>query len=212
MANTPDREALMQLYYYPGACSLAPHIVLREAGLPFELKKVDIHTSQIEGGGDFKQVNSKGYVPALKLTSGEVLTEAPVVLEYIADQKPESGLAPKPGTIERYRLAEWLNFTSSEIHKSFSPLFNPTAAADWKAGSAAALTRRLDWLGPQLNGRAYLLGDRFTAADAYLFVTLSWSGHVGIDLGKWPSLATYFQGIGRRPKVIEALRAERVTK
>jgi len=202
----------MQLYYYPGACSLAPHISLREAGLPFELQKVDIHTKRIDGGGDYTQVNSKGYVPALKLTSGEVLTEVPVILQYIADQKPESGLAPKPGTIERYRLGEWLNFTSSEIHKSFSPLFNPTAAADWKAGSTAALTRRFDWLGPQLKGRTHLLGDRFTVADAYLFVTLSWSGHVGIDLGKWPSLGTYVQGIGRRPKVIEALRAEGLIK
>jgi glutathione S-transferase len=202
----------MQLYYYPGACSLAPHIVMREAGLTFELKKVDIHTKRIDDGGDYLQVNSKGYVPALKLTSGEVLTEAPVILQYIADQKPESGLAPKPGTIERYRMEEWLNFTSSEIHKSFSPLFNPTAAADWKAGSRAALTRRLDWLDPQLKGRTHLLGDRFTAADAFLFVTLSWSGHVGIDLGKWPSLAAYVERIGRRPKVIEALRAEGLAK
>ena len=202
----------MQLYYYPGACSLAPHITLREAGLPFELQKVDIHTKRIDGGGDYTQVNSKGYVPALKLTSGEVLTEAPVILQYIADQKPESGLAPKPGTIERYRLEEWLNFTSSEIHKSFSPLFNPTAAADWKAGSTATLTRRFDWLGPQLKSRTHLLGDRFTVADAFLFVTLSWSGHAGIDLGKWPSLATYVQGISRRPKVIEALRAEGLIK
>jgi glutathione S-transferase len=202
----------MQLYYYPGACSLAAHIVLREAGLTFELKKVDIHTKRIDGGGDFTQVNSKGYVPALKLESGEVLTEAPVILQYIADQKPDSGLAPKPGTIERYRLEEWLSFTSSEIHKSFSPLFNPAAAPDWKAGSTAALTRRLDWLGPQLKGRTHLLGDRFTAADAYLFVTLSWSSHVGVDLGKWPTLAAYVERIGHRPKVIEALRAEGLMK
>lgn len=202
----------MQLYYSPGACSLAPHIVLREAGLTFELKKVDIHTKRIHGGGDFTQVNSKGYVPALKLASGEVLTEAPVILQYIADQKPESGLAPRPGTLERYRLEEWLNFTSSEIHKSFSPLFNPAAGPDWKAGSAAALKRRLDWLDPQLKDRAHLVGDRFTAADAFLFVTLSWSGHVGIELGNWPALPVYVERIGRRPKVIEALRAEGLMK
>lgn len=198
----------MQLYYFPGACSLAPHIALRETGQTFELKKVDIHAKRIEGGADYTQVNPKGYVPALKLASGEVLTEAPVILQYIADQKPDSGLAPKPGTLERYRLQEWLNFTSSEIHKSFSPLFNPATPPDWKAGATAALTRRLDWLDSQLKGRTHLLGDKFTAADAYLFVTLSWTGHVGMDLGKWPSLKAYVERIARRPKVIEALRAE----
>ena len=202
----------MQLYYYPGACSLAPNIALREAGLTFEPKKVDIHTKRIDGGGDYTQVNSKGYVPALKLTSGEVLTEVPVILQYIADQKPESGLAPRPGTLERYRLEEWLNFTSSEIHKSFSPLFNPTTTPDWKAGATAALRRRLDWLDAQLKGRTHLLGERFTVADAFLFTTLSWSGHVGIELGKWPALAAYAERIGRRPKVIEALRAEGLIK
>jgi len=202
----------MLLYYTTGACSLAPHIALREAGLSFELKKVDIHTKRLDDGGDFTQVNSKGYVPALQLSNGEILTEAPVILQYIADQKPESGLAPKAGTLERYRLEEWLNFTSSEIHKSFSPLFNPAASPDWKASGLAALARRFTWLDPQLKARTHLLGDRFTVADAYLFVTLSWSGHVGIDLGKWPSLAAYVGRIGGRPKVIEALRAEGLVK
>lgn len=202
----------MQLYYTPGACSLAPHIALREAGLSFGLKKVDIHTKRIEGGGDFTQVSSKGYVPALELSSGEILTEAPVILQYIADQKPDSGLAPKPGSIERYRVEEWLSFTSSEIHKSFTPLFIPTAGAQWKAGASGMLARRFDWLNTQLTGRTHLQGESFTVADAYLFVTLSWTGHVGIELGKWPALAAYVERIGRRPKVIEALRAEGLMK
>lgn len=202
----------MQLYYVPGACSLAPHIALREAGLSFELKKVDIHTKRLEDGSDFTKVNSKGYVPVLELSSGETLTEAPVILQYIADQKPDSGLAPKPGTLERYRLQEWLSFTSSEIHKPFSPLFNPAAAPELRAASLAALGRRFDWLEPQLKARPYLVGDRFTVADAFLFVTLSWSGHVGIELGKWPSLAAFVERTSRRPKVIEALRAEGLMK
>lgn len=198
----------MQLYYSPGACSLAPHIVLREAGLSFELKKVDFRTKQIDGGGDFTQINGKGYVPALRLDSGEILTEGPVILQYIADRRPDSGLAPKAGTLERYRLEEWLAFVSSEIHKSFGTLFNPSLSADWKAGVTATLTKRLDWLDPQLRGRSHLLGDPFTAADAYLFTTLSWAPHVGIDLAKWPALASFTKRVAGRPKVIEALRAE----
>jgi glutathione S-transferase len=198
----------MLLYYTPGACSLSPHIALREAGLPFELKKVDFRTKQIEGGGDFTRVNPKWYVPALELDSGEILTEGPVVVQYIADQRPESGLAPKAGTLERYRLQEWLNFVSTEIHKSFSPLFNPNAAPDWKTGTTGNLVKRLDWLESRLQGATYLLGDRFTVADGYLFVTLSWSGHVGIDLARWPALAAYTGRVAARPKVKEALRAE----
>ena len=198
----------MLLYYYPGACSLSPHIALREAGLPFELKKVDIRTKLIEGGGDFMQINPKGYVPALKLDTGDILTEGPVIVQYIADQRPESGLAPKPGTLERYRLAEWLNFISTEIHKSFTPLFNPNAAPDWKTGVTGNLVRRFEWLEPRLRGTSYLTGERFTVADCYLFVTLSWSGHVGIDLARWPALSAYVQRVAARPKVNEALRAE----
>jgi glutathione S-transferase len=198
----------MLLYYTPGACSLSPHIALREAGLPFELKKVDIRTKQIEGGGDFMQINSKGYVPALKLDSGEILTEGPVVTQYIADLRPESGLAPKAGTLERYRLAEWLNFISTEIHKSFSPLFNPNAAPEWKTGVTGNLVRRFDWLEPRLQGTSYLTGERFTVADCYLFATLGWSGHVGIELARWPALSAYVQRVAARPKVKEALRAE----
>ncbi len=198
----------MQLYYSPGACSLSPHIALREAGLPFELKKVDIRTKKLEGGGDFTQINAKGYVPALRLDGGEVLTEGAVIVQYIADQRPASGLAPKPGTLERYRLEEWLAFVGSEIHKSFGPLFNPSISSDWRAGLTATLAKRFDWLDPQLRHRSYLLGESFTVADGYLFTVLGWARHVGIDLGKWPALAAYLQRIGGRPKVIEALRAE----
>lgn len=198
----------MQLYYTPGACSLSPHIALREAGLRFELKKVDIHTKQLEGGGDFTKINGKGYVPALKLDSGEILTEGPAIVQYIADQRPESGLAPKAGTLERYRLQEWLSFIGSEIHKPLGSLFNPSISADWKAGATALIAKRFDWLDPQLRDRSHLLGEPFTVADGYLFTTLGWTRYVGIDLAKWPRLARFTQHVGSRPKVIEALRAE----
>jgi glutathione S-transferase len=202
----------MLLYYVPGACSLSVDIALREAGLPFELKKVDIHTKQMEGGGDFLHVNSKGYVPALRLDGGAVLTEAAAILQYVADQRPQSGLAPKAGTLERYRLQEWLSFLSSEVHKSFSPLFNPALGADWKAGTTANLSKRLDWLDAHLRHQSHLLGDQFTVADALLYVMLNWAGHVGLDLARWPSLAAFHRRVGERPKVVEALRAEGLAK
>lgn len=213
ISNLNFREGVvMKLYYSPGACSLSPHIALREAGLPVELIKVDNSAKTYEGGGDFWKVNGKGYVPALELANGQVLTEGPAIVQYIADQNPDSRLAPKAGTIERYRLQEWLNFITSELHKGFSPLFNKAASADWKAGTTANLVKRFDWLAPQLEGKNYLTGDQFTVADGYLFTVLNWTKFVGIDLNKWPSLAAYHARVAARPKVQEALKAEGLLK
>jgi glutathione S-transferase len=198
----------MKLYYSPGACSLSPHIALLEAGLPFSAEKVDLKAKKTASGADYTPINSKGAVPALELNDGGVLTEGAAIVQYIADQKPESGLAPKAGTIERYRLIEWLNYIASEVHKGYSPLFNPKASADWKASAHAALASKFDWISAQLGAKPFLMGDTFTVADAYLFTVLSWSGHVGVDLSKWPVLTAYLARVGHRPKVQEALKAE----
>jgi glutathione S-transferase len=157
-------------------------------------------------------VNSKGAVPALRLDDGQVLTEGPAILQYLADQKPESKLAPKAGTLERYRLLEWLNFITSEIHKSFSPLFNPAADAKVKEYTTQNLEKKFDWLNKQLAGKQYLTGDTFTIADAYLFVVVNWSNFVGIDLGRWPALKAFQERVAARPKVQEAMAAEGLLK
>lgn len=201
----------MNLYYSPGACSLAPHIVMREAGFPVELKKVDLKAKQVEGG-DFKAVNGKGYVPAVKLDDGTVLTEAPVIMQYLADQKPDAGLAPKAGSMERYRLQEWLNFITSELHKGMGNFFNPALTDDWRKAVTDRLGLRMDWLAKQLQGKQYLMGDKFTVADAYLFVILNWAGPSKFDLSKWPVLQEYHKRVAARPKVQEALKAEGLVK
>jgi glutathione S-transferase len=202
----------MQLYFAPGACSLASHIALRESGLPFDLRKTDTKTKKLEDGSDYFAVNSKGAVPALRLDDGQVLTEGPAILQYIADQKPDSRLAPKAGTFERYRLLEWLNYITSEIHKTFSPLFNPAANDAVKAYATQMLEKKFDWLNQQLTGKQYLTGDQFTIADAYLFVVANWSNFVGIDLGRWPALKAFQDRVAARPKVQEALAAEGLLK
>lgn len=202
----------MKLYYSPGACSLSPHIALREAGLPVELKKVDLPNKKIEGGGDYWQVNGKGYVPALELPDGTVLTEGPAIVQYIADQVPDSGLAPKAGTVARYRLQEWLNFITAEFHKNFSPLFNKTAGAEWKAGALANLQKRLPWLDKQLTGKNYLLGDQFTVADGYLFTVLNWAHMLNVSLAEYPAITAFLDRVRARPKVREALMAEGLIK
>ena len=202
----------MKLYYAPGACSLSPHIVLREAGLPFTLEKVDFATKKTASGLDYLTVNSKGAVPALQLDDGSVLTEGPAIVQYLADLKPESGLAPRAGTFERYRLMEILNYITSELHKNFSPLFNPQTSAEWKAAVHANLEKRFDWLSGFLGKKTYVMGETFTVADTYLFTVLSWTSHVGIDIGKWPVLAAYLAHVGHRPKVQEALKAEGLIK
>ncbi|HXF65503.1 MAG TPA: glutathione transferase GstA [Burkholderiales bacterium] len=198
----------MKLYYVPGACSLSPHIVARELGIPLELKKVDTKTKTIEGGGDYRKVNARGYVPALELDNGEVLTEGPAIVQYLADQKPDAGLAPKAGSFERYRLQEWLNFLATEVHKQFSPLFRPNTPAEYKKIAKENLAARFDWLDQQLAGRPYLMGETFTVADAYAYVLLNWTKFHEIELARWPNLAAYQQRVGARPKVREAMRAE----
>jgi glutathione S-transferase len=198
----------MKLYYSPGACSLSPHIVARELGIAFELKKVNTKDKTVEGGGDYWKVNARGYVPALELENGQVLTEGPAIVQYLADQKPDAGLAPKNGTIERYRLQEWLNFLTSEVHKQFSPLFKPNTPEDYKPIAKQNLATRFDWLDQQLAGKEYLTGKQFTVADAYLFVLLNWTRPTQIDLSKWQNLAAFQKRVAARPKVKEAMQAE----
>jgi glutathione S-transferase len=201
----------MKLYFSPGACSLAPHIVLRELGLPHERVKVDVRAGKTEDGADYRHINSKGYVPTLELDNGERLTEAAVLLQYLADQAPAAGLIPPPGSMDRYRLQEWLNFIATEIHKGFGPLWKPDSTDDEKARVRARLGARLDWLARQLEGRDYLTG-RFSIADAYLFTTLNWGQWTGVDLAAWPTLRHYVARIAARPRVAEALRAEGLLK
>lgn len=202
----------MKLYYTPGACSLSPHIVLREAGVPFTLHKVDLRAKKLESGEDFHSVNPKGYVPAVVLDDGTLLTEGAAIVQYIADHAPGAGLAPAAGTAERYKLQEWLNFISSEVHKPMGSMFNPAQSADWKEAVKATLGKRLDWLSTQLQNRAFLMGDQFSVADAYLFTILNWAGMVGFDLGKWPLVQQYAARVAQRPKVVESLQAEGLLK
>jgi glutathione S-transferase len=201
----------MKLYFSPGACSLAPHIVLRELGLPFEAVKVDTRAGRTEAGTDYRLINPKGYVPTLELDDGQRLTEAAVLLQYLADRVPAAGLAPAQGTMERYKLMEWLNFIATEIHKGFGPLWKPDSPDDEKQRVRARLAVRLDWLARQLEGREYLTG-RFSIADAYLFTVLNWGQWTGVDLANWPALEAYVARVAARPKVVEALRAEGLVK
>lgn len=198
----------MKLYYKAGACSLSPHIVLREAGLPFELESVDLATKKTGSGGDYLGFNPKGYVPALLLDDGQLLTEGPVIVQYIADRVPEKNLAPPAGSMERYRLMEALNFIGTELHKGFSPLFNPKATEEWKSFARALLAKRIGLVAQQLEGRDYLLGANFSVADAYLFTVLGWAGYVKLDLSAWPVLKSYLARVAARPAVQAAMAAE----
>jgi len=198
----------MKLYYSPGACSLAPHIALREAGLPFTLEKVDLRAKQTEHGADFAAINPKGYVPALELDDGSLLTEAGVILQYIADQVPASELAPAFGTMARYHLMETIHFIATELHKSAGALFNPAAPEEWRQVVLRLLGRRFGFIEGRLGDRPYIEGAQFTVADTYLFTILSWSRPLKIDLTPWPGLSAYVVRIGSRPKVIETLQAE----
>jgi glutathione S-transferase len=197
----------MKLYFSPGACSLSPHIVLRETDTNFELEQVDNKEKKTKSGKDYWTVNPKGQVPCLELDTGEKLTEGPVIVQYIADRKGE-GLAGKCGTMERYRIQEWLNFITSELHKSFGPIFRPTTPDAFKEISRANLGKRFDWVDKELAGKQYLMGDKFSVADAYLFTILRWTPRVNIELSKWPNLKAYVDRVAVRPKVQEALRAE----
>ena len=199
----------MKLYFSPGACSLASHIALREAGLPFELVRVDTGVHKLKDGTDYYGINPKGYVPAIQLDDGQLLTEGAALLQYIGDQAPASGIIPKAGTMERFRANEWLTFVSSEIHKGFSPLFNKDLKDDAKAVLRAKLEKRFDALESHFAKNTYLMGDTFSVADAYLYTVISWSGAVGIDLSKWKHLSEYRQRVADRPAVREALQNEK---
>lgn len=203
----------MKLFYAPGTCSLSPHIVLRELGLSFTLEAVDLGTRTTASGEDFTVINPKGYVPALQLDDGEVLTEGAAIVQYLADKHAPGTLAPVAGTVERARLNGHLNFISSELHKGFGPLFQPALAPEAREAAIANLGRRLDVV-EQLfaDGRPYLTGPEFSVADAYLFVVLSWAPHLGMDLARWPRLGEFSQRVLDRPAVQAAMEAERRPK
>jgi glutathione S-transferase len=198
----------MKLYFSPGACSLAPHIALLVTGLPFLAERVSMRTKLTAGGQDYRQINSKGYVPALELDSGLVLTENAALLQYVADQAPESGLAPAAGSVARYQLMEWLSYLSSEVHKRFSPLFAPGATDAGKEAAWAALAGPLGFLASKVDGERNLMGAPFTVADAYLFAILNWVGFAQFSLTDWPALQAYHARIGALPVVAEAMRRE----
>ena len=201
----------MKLYYSPGACSVAPHIVLREAGLKFDLEKVDLAAKKTETGEDYLAVNPKGYVPALKLDDGTVLTEVAVVCQHIADLRPRRGLAPKPKTPERYKLMEWLNFVATEIHKGISDFYNPKITPEWREAKLERLGRRFDYLEKALGSNQYLMGE-FSIADAYLFTVLNWTDRLQVDLSRWPNIQSYKGRIAGRPSVKKTMKAEGLTK
>jgi glutathione S-transferase len=212
ISPTTRGRSVMKLYYSPGACSLSPHIVLREAGTKFDLVKTSTKTHQLADGSDYYAINPKGYVPLLELDNGDRLTEGPAIVQYIADHAPASGLAPAAGTMARYRLMEWLNFISSELHKSYSPLFNPAMPEDAKTAFKNKIKDRLKWVDGQLEGCDYLMGERFCVADAYLFTVTNWSAPVGVDVADLKNLAAYRARVGARPAVQEAMQAEGLAK
>lgn len=198
----------MKLYFTPGACSLSPHIALRESGLPFDIDQVDLANKQTKSGADFRTINPKGYVPALQLDDGQVLTESAVIVQYIADRKPEAKLAPPAGTRERYLLQEWLNFIATELHKGLSSLFKPNMPEAWQQVVKDGIAARFDFLTKRLQAKPYVMGESFSVADGYLFTILNWTNFVKIDLGKWPALKAYQERIAARPAVRAALKAE----
>jgi glutathione S-transferase len=202
----------MKLYYSPGACSLSPHIVLREAGLAFDLEQVDVRAKKTKSGGDFFAINPKGQVPTLVLDDGDILTEGPAVVQYIADKAPASKLMPAAGSKERYHVQEWLNFVTSELHKNFSPLFRPNTPDDYKAIAKENLAARFAFVDKKLAGRQYLTGDTFTVADAYLFVMTNWANVQKIDLAGWPNVSAFRERVLARPKVQEAMKQEGLMK
>lgn len=198
----------MKLYYMPGACSLASHIALREAGLDFEAVKVDGKTKKAANGEDYLQVTAKGYVPALRMNDGRVLTEGTAVLQYIADQKPAAQLSGAPGSATRYTVLEWLGYISTELHKGFGPLFTPGTTAEQKQAAKDTIAKRFGWVAGELGNKNFLLGEQFTIADAYLFTVLGWTGYVGMDLGAWPNLKSYHARVASRPAALAAMKAE----
>jgi len=202
----------MKLYYSPGACSLSPHIALLEAGLPYDLVKVDLRAKKLENGDDYLKVNPKGQVPALGLDNREVMTEGPVIVQMIADQAAEKNLAPSSDSAERYRLQEWLNFVTTELHKNFSPLFNPAIPDEVKAIFKDRIMGKVKYADEKLAGRDYLMGKQFTVADGSLFTMLSWAERMKFDLSAMPNLLAYQARVAARPKVQEALTKEGLLK
>ncbi len=202
----------MKLYYSPGACSLSPHIALREAGLDFTLVRASTKTHQLDDGTDFYSINPLGYVPVLELGSGERLREGPAIVQYIADQVPDKQLAPANGTLARYQLQGWLNFIGTEVHKGFSPLFNPATPADYKKMCIDRLGQRLQWVNDQLQDGGYLMGKPFTVADGYLFTVTNWAKPMGLDLSHLDKLVALRQRISERPAVVAAMKAEGLVK
>jgi glutathione S-transferase len=198
----------VKLYYSPGACSLSPHIVARAAGLPVTLVRVDTKGKKTVTGDDYWSINGKGYVPLLELEDGTRLTEGPAIVQYLADRAPQKKLAPANGTIARYKLQEWLNFITSELHKQFSPLFDPSMPDETKAKFRDKIAGRFDWIVTQLGDQPYLTGADFTVADAYLFTVVNWTKYTGIDLARWPSLQSYMARVAARPDVQSALKDE----
>jgi glutathione S-transferase len=202
----------MKLYYSPGACSLSPHIVLHESGLPFQAAIASTKTKKLADGSDYTTINPLGYVPLLELDDGQHLREGPAIVQYIADQVPAKKLIPPWGTMERYRAIEWLNFISTELHRGFTPLFNPAMPEEAKALSRVRLDERLKWVDAQLEGRDYLMGREFTVPDAYLFVVAGWGKYVGVDISGLPHLGAFMARMAARPGVQAALRAEGLLK
>ena len=202
----------MKLYYAPGACSLSPHIALLEAGLAYDLVKVDLRAKKLENGDDFLKVNPKGQVPVLALDSGELVTEGPVIIQMIADKATGKNLAPARDSADRYKLLEWLNFITTELHKSFGPMFSPVLADDAKAFFKDRVMGKFRYVESQIAGRDYLMGSQFTVADGYLFTMLSWADRLKFDLSEMPNLLAYKARVGARPKVQEALTKEGLLK
>lgn len=202
----------MKLYYSPGACSLSPHIVLHEAGLPHDAVLASTKTHKLVDGTDYYTINPKGYVPLLELDDGQRLSEGPAIVQYLADQVPASGLAPAAGTLPRYRLIEWLNFISTELHKSYSPLFNPAIPEEAKAVYRDKIIGRYKYVDEQLEGRDYLLGDQFTVADAYLFTVTNWASRVAVDLSGFARVQAFQGRVSARPAVQAAMKAEGLIK
>ena len=198
----------MKLYFSPGACSLSPHIALLEAGMTFDKEQVDLKAKKTKSGNDFLAINPKGQVPTLQLDNGEILTEGPAIVQYIADQKPASNLAPTAGTSARYRLQEWLNFISTEIHKGFSPLWRPTTPEEYKKIVRENLAAKFAYLDKHFAKNKFLMGDNFTVADGYCFTVLNWAHMLKIDLNSYPNLVAYCDRITTRPKVKEAMKSE----
>ncbi len=201
----------MKLYYAPGACSVSPHIVLQESGLKYDVEKVNLAEGKTEGGADFKAINPKSQVPTLQLDDGSILTEGAVIVQYIADNAPNADLIAKPGTMERYRTQEWLNFTASELHKTMGPLFRPTTPDAFKEISMQTMDRKFNDLERHLKGKQYLMGDKFTVADAYCYTILRWIPRTKIDLSKYPNVKAYHDRVAARPKVQEVLKSEGLT-